>query len=100
MYIDTKFNSLLTALANVYVNLTTTSMKMHNHIRSMNIRPSETLVRGCILVDKTNNTDLVEQVFSLQFTLTRSHLKAWPGSICNITENQIRWHGPQMRELM
>ena len=90
MYIDTKFNSILTALANVYMNLTMAAMKMHGYIRSMTVRPSEKLVKSCALLNITD-TDLIEQVFCLQFTLTRSHLKAWPGSNCTITETQIEW---------
>jgi len=90
MYIDTKFNSLLTALANVYLNFSTTAMKMHNYLRSMTVRPSDQLVQGrCTLILLT--TGLIEQVWSLQYTLTRSHLKAWPGSSCGVTENQVRW---------
>lgn len=46
MYIDTKFNSLLTALTNIYKNLSTTAMKMHSYIRSMNATPPERLVQG------------------------------------------------------
>jgi hypothetical protein len=49
MYVDTKFNSLLTSLANVYLTLSTTAMKMHNYIRSMKFRPSEKLVQGLML---------------------------------------------------
>lgn len=48
MFIDTKFNSLLTTLANVYVNFSTTALKMLNYIRSMNPRPSETLIQRSI----------------------------------------------------
>ena len=46
MYIDTKFNSLLTALANLYMNLNVVAMKMHNYIRSMDSRPPEKLIKG------------------------------------------------------
>lgn len=46
MYIDTKFNSLLTALANVYINFSTTAMKIHNYLRSMDPRPREKLIQG------------------------------------------------------
>lgn len=46
MYIDTKYNSLLTVLANVYTNFTTTAMKLHSYIRTMEIRPSERLLKG------------------------------------------------------
>ena len=46
MYIDTKFNSLLTALTNVYLNFSTTAMKMHNYVRSMDPRPPEKLIQG------------------------------------------------------
>lgn len=46
MYIDTKFNSILTAFANMYLNFSTTAMRMHNYIRSMNPRPPEKLVQG------------------------------------------------------
>jgi len=46
MYIDTKYNSLLTALANVYTNFTTTAMKMHSYIRAMKTRPSEKLLKS------------------------------------------------------
>jgi hypothetical protein len=90
MYIDTKFNSLLTALTNVFLNFSTTAMKMHNYGRSMDPRPPEKLIRGQSRPDITNS-DLIEQVFNLQFTLTRSHLKSWPGSSCAVTEDQVRW---------
>jgi len=46
MFVDTKFNSLITALTNVYINFTTTAMKMHNHIRCLETRPPEKLVQG------------------------------------------------------
>jgi hypothetical protein len=91
MYIDTKFNSLLTALANVYMNLNVVAMKMHNYIGSMDSRPSEKLIKGS-LFDLIANVGLIEEVFSLQYTLTRSHLKSWPGSACAVTEDHVRWY--------
>jgi len=45
-------------------------------------------------------SELIEQVFSLQYTLTRSHLKAWPGSMCAVTENQVRWSYSFVRPLI
>lgn len=38
------------------------------------------------------DSELIEQLFGLQFTLTRSHLKAKPGSACAVTEDQVRWY--------
>ena len=94
MYVDTKFNSLLTALTNVYKNLSTTAMKMHSYIRCMNAMPPERLVQGEIDgLTSQANLDLIEQIISLQFTLTRSHLKAWSDSSCAVTEDQVRWLG-------
>lgn len=46
MYIDTSTNSLLTALANVYTNFTSTAMKMHNYVRAMDPRPPEKFIQG------------------------------------------------------
>ena len=91
MYVDTKFNSLLTALTNVFLNLTAAAMKMTSHIRSMHSRPSEKLIQCLSAAWQKLTLDIIGQVFNLQFTLTRSHLKAWPGSSCSITEDQIRW---------
>jgi hypothetical protein len=91
MYIDTKFNSLLTALANIYINFNTTAMKMHTYIRTLDVRPSDKLVQGFEPSDVADS-GLIEQLFGLQFTLTRSHLKAKPGSACAVTEDQVRWY--------
>lgn len=90
MYIDTKHNSLLVALANVYLNLTTTAMKMHNYIGALELRPPAKFIQGLWSYELADE-DLIEQVFRLQFTLTRSHLKAWPGSSCVVSEDQVRW---------
>src|SRR5271163_1473152 len=94
MFIDTKFNSLITALTNVYINFTTTAMKMHNHIRSLETRPPQKLIQGLYLDTIRLIPGLINEVILLQYTLTRSHLKVWPGSSCAVTENQLKWFYP------
>ena len=46
MFIDTKFNSLLSVFQNLYQHFWTTAMKLHNYIRAMDVRPSEKFIKG------------------------------------------------------
>jgi len=92
MFIDTKFNSLLTVFQNLYQHFSTTAMKLHHYIRAMGVRPSEKFIKGKQLDKRILTSGVIEQVIVLQFTLTRSHLKAWRGSACAVTNTHIRWY--------
>jgi hypothetical protein len=54
MYIDSKFNSLLTVLQNLFHNFSTTAIKLHQYIRAMEVRPSEKIIQGNEFMDEIN----------------------------------------------
>jgi telomerase reverse transcriptase len=46
MFVDTKFNSLLTVFQNLYQVFSTTAIKLHHYLRAMEVRPQEKIVIG------------------------------------------------------
>jgi hypothetical protein len=92
MFYDSKHNGFLTTLGNLYANLTTAAMKMHNYVRAMPTFPTEKFIKGFYLFSTAPNSDLIEKTLRLQYTLTRTHFKGWQGAACTITETQVRWY--------
>jgi hypothetical protein len=46
MFVDTKFNSLLTVFQNLYQVFSTTAIKLHHYLRAMEVRPQEKIIIG------------------------------------------------------